>query len=68
MEWLQQLVASWNLEKNVWILQIFAVVVITLLLNLFARFLFARLERQSKKTGTFWDDAFFEALSKPLAF
>ncbi len=66
---LEQLVAEYENYKSWggWVAQVFAVVFITLLLNFFQKRVINRIHRQTQKTANLWDDAFIEALRRPLS-
>lgn len=59
---------SWLKEYSPeWVIQLFAVTLITLLLHLLARRMLTRLQNRLTRTETPWDDAFIDALRAPLA-
>lgn len=49
-----------------WLLQVFTVVLCVLLFNFFQKRFLKRLKERLEKTDNTWDDAFVDALSKPL--
>lgn len=52
---------------DVWVTQLLAVIVITVLVNWLQHRIMARALRYSAKTTTFWDDALILALKRPLS-
>ncbi|MFT7559682.1 MAG: MscS family membrane protein [Flavobacteriales bacterium] len=60
-EWL----ANYAGEQNLWMLEIFFVVLVTLLCAFFLNRFLHKLEAKAAQTKTLWDDAFFGALSRP---
>lgn len=52
---------------DIWVSQVIAVLAITALLNWLQRRIMARANQYFSRTATFWDDALFEALKKPLS-
>ncbi|WP_019530281.1 mechanosensitive ion channel family protein [Dasania marina] len=65
INFLQDLLDVFQLEDYPWLWEVFAVVLLTLIVSYFVRFLFSRLERQFKKTANKWDDAIFAAGRRP---
>ncbi len=49
-----------------WVLQVFIVVLITLMLNFVFRLFLQKLEKKAKQSTSLWDDAFINAVGKPL--
>ncbi len=62
IDWLKQQVGT-----NLWIVQIFIVVFVALLLDLFQKRILRRLHRHAIKSKTFWDDTLIAAIGKPLS-
>lgn len=52
--------------EDAWILQVFLVVLASLLLNFFQKHLIRRIHRQLEKTRTRWDDLLLVSISRPL--
>lgn len=52
--------------KNGWVIETFAVVLVTAAARLVAKYFFTRLAAQFEKTRNLYDDALLEALRKPL--
>lgn len=67
MEAIKQLIEQNGLTDDSWILQVFLIVLLTLIANYIARKLLDRLERQLAKTKTLWDDALIYAARLPLS-
>ena len=65
-EELKHLIAAYS--EWAWILQVFVVVFCVLLLNYLLRRALDRLQQRLKRTRTPWDDAFFDAARRPLAW
>jgi MscS family membrane protein len=65
-EELKHLIAAYR--EWAWILQVFVVVFCVLLLNYLLRRALDRLQQRLKRTRTPWDDAFFDAARRPLAW
>ena len=63
-QWWQQLVQS----NQTWIVEVFAVVLITLFANFMAVKFLQHLKGQLARTKTLWDDILIESLSRPLAY
>ena len=55
-----------ELRLDSWIVQVFAVVLVTATLDLVAARILRRIIRHTDKSRTVWDDVFFEALIAPL--
>ena len=51
---------------SAWVVQVFIVVFITLLVNLFLKRAFDRIHTTLEKTSTVWDDSLFDAIRKPV--
>ena len=51
-----------------WMIKLFFVVILTGLLNWFQKKLHNGIILKLEKTKTFWDDAFFDAIKKPLSY
>lgn len=62
VDWATQAREEW------WILQVFLVVLVTLLLNMIFRRSFNRIKTQLEKTSNPWDDALVAAAFKPVAY
>lgn len=60
--WLEQLVAN----EKLWMLQVFAVVFVTLILAAFVRKLLKLVVKHAHKTANRWDDTIVEAAMSPL--
>ncbi len=54
-------------KDDTWMLQVFAVVFIALLLDLFQKRVLRRVKSKLEKTSNLWDDAFIHAIIKPLS-
>ncbi|NVJ62093.1 MAG: mechanosensitive ion channel family protein [Gammaproteobacteria bacterium] len=54
--------------ESAWMTEIFIIVLVTLTINLIWRQFHTRLFSKIIKTNTFWDDAFFSALSRPVSW
>ncbi|MBI3773888.1 MAG: mechanosensitive ion channel family protein [Gammaproteobacteria bacterium] len=52
---------------DIWVSQVLAVIVITILVNWLQRRIIARAHLYFTKTATLWDDALIEALKRPLS-
>ena len=63
-QWWQQLVQS----NQTWIVEVFVVVLITLLANFMVVKFLQHLKSQLARTKTVWDDILIESLSRPLAY
>ena len=50
-----------------WIIQAFVVVLLTLIINFTQKRIIRRIQSRAEKTSTFWDDALFSALIRPLS-
>ncbi len=50
-----------------WIIQAFVVVLLTLIINFTQKRIIRRIQSRAEKTSTFWDDALFSALTRPLS-
>ncbi len=55
------------LKLDSWIVQVFVVVFLTLLLNFFLKKILVKIHAQLRKTNTYWDDAFIDAILSPLS-
>ena len=64
----QKLVAGFMQEIGLesWVMQVFVVVLVTAVLNLIMRRVFARIHTGLERTETIWDNSTFAALRKPL--
>lgn len=49
-----------------WVVQVFAVVLVTALLNLVLRRIFNRIQSGLNRTSTIWDDSLFSAIRRPV--
>lgn len=58
---------QWLGEDYGWVLQVFAIVFVTLLANYLAKRFFDRLENKVKATHNLWDDALIAAARSPVA-
>jgi len=59
--------ALWNqLRLDSWIVQVFAVVLVTATIDFVVSRIVARIVRQAERSKTVWDDVFFKAVSRPL--
>lgn len=63
MEWLSQYGLS---PDNGWIVQVFAVVLLTLVVAYIQKLVLARVYKRLAQTKNLWDDALVEALRRPL--
>jgi MscS family membrane protein len=54
--------------KETWVVQVFIVVFLTVLLNWIQKRLLSRIANKLQRTRTYWDDALFDAVRKPLTF
>lgn len=52
-------------RQNLWIIEVFVVVLLTMIAAFFVSRFLGKLESRSKHTKTFWDDALVESLKKP---
>ncbi|MBX2847520.1 MAG: mechanosensitive ion channel family protein [Acidiferrobacterales bacterium] len=55
-------------DANVWIVEVFIIVLLTLVAALVALRVAERLARAAEKTKTLWDDALFASLRRPLSW
>jgi MscS family membrane protein len=55
-------------EGDAWILEVFVTVLLTLILALFVRKVFARLMSHAEKTSNLWDDALLKAAVRPVNY
>ncbi|HEY7885210.1 MAG TPA: mechanosensitive ion channel family protein [Cellvibrionaceae bacterium] len=62
LEWLKKLAAN----DQLWMLQVFTIVFITLILAVAARFILNKLLRQAAKTANRWDDILLESALLPV--
>ncbi len=64
----QKVVAGFMQEIGLesWVMQVFVVVLVTAVLNLIMRRVFARIHTGLERTETIWDNSTFAALRKPL--
>lgn len=53
-------------ESNVWMVEVFIIVVVTLVVAMIAKKLLARLIVTAERSKTLWDDALFLSLRRPL--
>lgn len=53
-------------KENAWMVQVFVIVLLTMLVSFAAKKVFDKLEKQSKKSATFWDDLLIGAARKPV--
>lgn len=67
MEIIEKWLAS-ELGDNTIILKVFMIVFATMLANFIWRRVYARIEKQLKKTKNDWDDALGDALSRPISY
>ncbi len=69
-EWFSEFnLSEWGLgDGDVWILEVFSTVFLTLIVALFAKKLFARLMAHAAKTVNLWDDALLEASVRPVNY
>ncbi len=70
MQELKNLLSNFDVAYAEWLLigQVFAIVLLTVVANMFAKRALARLEKQLQKSNTFWDDIIIHALIKPVTF
>lgn len=54
-------------EGNAWIVQVFVIIFTALLIDFFQKKVLKKVQSQLKKTPNLWDDAFVDAISKPLS-
>ncbi len=54
-------------KQYLWIVEIFAIVFLTLLIDYVQKRIIKRITRQLEKTSNLWDDAFFQAIRRPLS-
>ena len=67
MEYIQQLVSQFQLNKETaWVIQVFVVVLITLVINFFQKRLFARIEVKLAHTRNPWDDLLVRTARRPV--
>lgn len=66
MEWINTLKVFSLDQKNLWMFQIFLVILGTLLLHFFELKFYQGLIQKLRKTDSLWDDAFTIAIHKPL--
>lgn len=64
MQMLSDMMIRFNIES--WFLQVFIVVVITLLISFFLKRLLVKIRAQVEKTKSYWDDALIDAMQRPL--
>lgn len=55
------------IADNLWVVQVLAVLLITLLINLLQKSVFNHLQQRFKKTKTLWDESLIAALRTPVA-
>ena len=53
-------------EANVWMVEVFIIVFITLMVAFFVRRVVLKLEKAAERTQTLWDDALFCTIKRPL--
>jgi MscS family membrane protein len=63
--WLKQIAESLAVEG--WVIQIFVIVLLTAILNYSLKILISRLRKRTATTANVWDEAFFNALKRPLS-
>ena len=56
-----------DLEANSWIVQVFFVVLATVIINFIMKLVLERIQRRFEKTENLWDDAILQAARRPLA-
>ncbi|MCV6622731.1 MAG: mechanosensitive ion channel family protein [Cellvibrionaceae bacterium] len=61
-DWLSEITG----RENIWIAEVFIIVVATLLVAFVARVVFNNLMKQAAKSKNLWDDALIEAAQKPV--
>ncbi len=63
-DFLEKMMAVANMEA--WIVQVFVVVLLTLIINFAQKRIIRQLQNRSARTKSVWDDALFSALNRPL--
>ena len=58
---------NWAGSKHLWVAQVFGVVLLSLMLNFFAKRFINRLHQRLLQTATTWDDALLKAARKPVS-
>lgn len=53
-------------KENAWMVQVFVIVLLTMLVSYAAKKVFDKLEKSAKKSKTFWDDLLVGAARKPV--
>lgn len=53
-------------QSHTWIVQVFIIVLVTLVASLIAKKIFDRLEKSAAKSNTFWDDLLVSSARKPV--
>ena len=54
-------------QTDTWIIQIFLIVFIALLIDLFQKKILRRVKKQLQKTENLWDDALIHAIIRPIS-
>jgi MscS family membrane protein len=66
VEKLMAAVAQFAGRENLWVIEVFMLVLATLTLAFMVKLLMDRLSRRALKSPTLWDDAFFNSVRRPL--
>ncbi len=64
-DFLEKMMALVNMET--WTIQVFIIVLLTLVVNFAQKRVIRQIQNQSAKTKSVWDDALFSALDRPLS-
>lgn len=55
-------------SENVWVVQVFAAVLVTALISFVVRRILAKLAKRVSQTKSIWDDVIFTAMSRPIGW
>jgi len=68
MEYIKSLLSQFNINEDVWIVQVFIIIFLSLLLNYIQIKLLRRIEARLNKNNLKWDDAIIFAIRRPLSY
>jgi MscS family membrane protein len=68
MKTVENWLTGWTGEEYLWMVEVFLIVLVALILGFVVNKVIDRLEVGAARTKTVWDDAFFEAMRRPLVW
>ncbi|MFV1982894.1 MAG: mechanosensitive ion channel family protein [Thiohalomonadales bacterium] len=68
MDYIKSLLSEFNIKDNIWIIQVFVIIFISLLFNYIQVKILNKIEARLNKNNLKWDDAIIFAIRRPLSY